>query len=91
MKTAVRDVAALIRTAEQQGLYAKAGTNIWTDQDSSNETLLIQIYCFHGEMPKPGDSVILTTKTGPGMTQKLAGALLRPARFRPAGEDHCGD
>jgi len=32
-------------------------------------------------------SVILTAKTGPGMTQKLAWAHLRPARFRPASED----
>jgi hypothetical protein len=40
---------------------------------------------------RPGENiltVILTTTTGPGMTQKLARARLRLARFRSASEDH---
>jgi hypothetical protein len=41
-----------------------------------------------GGGPRRAEPVILTTKMGPGMTQKLAQARLRPARFRPVSKDH---
>jgi hypothetical protein len=41
-----------------------------------------------GRVPEPYDAVILTTKTDPGLIQKLALTRLGPAGFRPASEDY---